>query len=211
MVAQDLQGRFALLHLREVLLGAVMADELFAELGHRKRAAVFEAGDELAPRAPEQVLALFAEVFFLELIHHTNILAEPLLEGQLDLLAVELHELTGVLGHQTMHNRHLFRAERSALLELVGERGEDLRIHAPEAHVVVVGDVGRDLLISRLIAEDGQQGALSPAHVRGQFVLQCLEGVGFIHHTYIMLEPVGNGNEIVLRPKTKVFNMSTPS
>jgi hypothetical protein len=112
------------------------------------------------------------------------------LAGQLllDSIAIKLHQLAGILGHQFMHHTHLFRAERAALLKLVGKRGKDLRIHAPKAHAVVVGDVGRALLIGRLIAEDGEQGALGPADVGAEFVLQCGEGVSFIHHTYIISE-----------------------
>jgi hypothetical protein len=30
---------------------------------------------------------------------------------------------------------------------------------------------------------------LGPAGVGREFVLQCVEGVGFIHHTYIISEP----------------------
>ena len=110
-----------------------------------------------------------------------------------------------------MNDGHLLRAQAPALLELVGEGGEDLRIHAAEAHAVVVGDVAGTLLISGLIAEDREERALSPADVGREFGLECFEGVGFIHHTYIIEEPVGNGNEIVLRPETLFSNVSTPS
>jgi len=123
---------------------------------------------------------------------------ELLLEGQLNLIAVELHQLPGVLGHQAMHDHHLLGAERSTLLELVGEAGEDLRVHATEAHRVVVAHDRFVLLVRGLIAEDGEECALSPADVGGEFALQCFEGVGFIHHTYIMLEPYGYCNSIFM-------------
>jgi hypothetical protein len=118
-------------------------------------------------------------------------ISELLLGGQLllDGLSVELHQLAGVLGHQLVDDGHLLGGERTALLKLVGEGGEDDGVHAAEAHAVVVGDVGCTLLVGSLIAEDGEERALGPAGVGREFVLQCVEGVGFIHHTYIISEP----------------------
>jgi|688.fasta_scaffold421739_2 hypothetical protein len=43
------------------------------------------------------------------LINHTNILAELLLERQLNFVAVKFHQLTSVFGHQTEDDAHLFR------------------------------------------------------------------------------------------------------
>jgi len=106
------------------------------------------------------------------------------MKSQLDLLSVELHELTSVFGHQAMNDRHLFRGEASALLQLVGEAGEDDAVHAAEAHAVVVGDVCSALLIGRLIAEDGEERSLSPAGVSGEFLLQRFEGVLLCHCLY---------------------------
>jgi len=99
-----------------------------------------------------------------------------------------------------MHDLHLLGAQASPTLELIGEAGEDFGVHATESHLIVVGDVGLDLLIGRLIAEDGEEAALSPANVGGEFGLQRFEGVSFIHHTYMLTEQyrIGNENNTVL-------------
>ena len=110
------------------------------------------------------------------------------MERQLDLVSMELHELTSIFGHETMHNVHLLGAQASPTLQLVGKAGEDFRVHATEAHAVVVGDVGLDLLVGSLIAEDGEEATLSPAHVGGEFGLQRFECVLLIHHTYMLTE-----------------------
>lgn len=127
------------------------------------------------------------------------------MDRQLDLLSVKLHELTSVFGHQAMNDRHLLGGEASAMLELIGEAGEDFGVHATEAHAVVVGDVRSDLLIGRLIAEDGQKTALSPANVVGEFALQRFEGVSFIHHTYIIAELYWTCKLYLFRIKTCVY------
>ena len=106
----------------------------------------------------------------------------------MDSLSVELHQLTSVLGHQLEDNVHLLRAERAPSLKLVGKGGEDDSVHATEPHRVVMLDVGRDLLIGGLIAEDGEEAALSPADVRAEFGLEGDERLLFIHHTYIVPE-----------------------
>jgi hypothetical protein len=108
--------------------------------------------------------------------------------------SVKLHELASVLGHELEDNVHLLGCERAARLKLVGEGGEDDGVHATEAHAVVVGHVGCTLLISRLVAVDGQQAALSPAHVGGEFRLQRFECVLLIHHTHIIGERYGTVN-----------------
>jgi hypothetical protein len=70
LIAEDLEGRFARVLSLEVRLGGVVGDELLTELAHREGAAILEARYELTLRAPEQVLTLLAEIFFVELIHH---------------------------------------------------------------------------------------------------------------------------------------------
>jgi len=120
----------------------------------------------------------------------------------LDGLSVELHELTSVFGHQLEDNVHLLRTERASSLKLVGKRGEDDGIHATEPHRVVMLNVGRDLLIGGLIAEDGEEAALSPADVRAEFGLEGDEHLLFIHHTYSIGEPEGTVKQGMFRPKT---------
>ncbi len=101
------------------------------------------------------------------------IIPELLLGGQLSLycVAIELHQLTCVLGHELVDDRHLLRTERASSLKLVGKRGEDDGVHAAEAHRVVMLHVSCHLLIFSLIAEDGEETALCPAAVRAEFVL----------------------------------------
>lgn len=77
---------------------------------------------------------------------------------------------------------------------MVGKGGEDDGIHATEPHRIVMLNVGRDLLIGGLIAEDGEEAALSPADVRAEFGLEGDEGGLFIHHTYSIGEPEGTVN-----------------
>jgi hypothetical protein len=103
-------------------------------------------------------------------------------------VAIELHELTSVFGHELEDNVHLLRTERAPSLKLVGKRGEDDSVHATEPHRVVMLNVSRDLLIGGLIAEDGEEAALSPTNVRAEFGLEGDEGGLFIHHTYIVPE-----------------------
>ena len=50
----------------------MISDELFAELGHRERAAILESSNKLAIGSEDQILAVLDEVVFGELIHCTK-------------------------------------------------------------------------------------------------------------------------------------------
>jgi len=78
---------------------------------------------------------------------------------------------------------HLLRGKESASLELGGEGGEEMGIHATEAHGVVVADSSLTLFVGCLILEDRQESSLSPTSVGGEFLLQDLESVFLIHNT----------------------------
>jgi len=69
LIAEDLQGCFAVRVLLEVRVRGVVSDELFAELSHRERPGVLEACYELAIGSEDQILAVLDEVVFGELIH----------------------------------------------------------------------------------------------------------------------------------------------
>ena len=160
----------------------------------------FETVPEILNGAPVELFVVSGvEVeadFELEgVFNHTYIVSEQLLERQLNFVAVKFHQLTSVFGHQTEDDAHLFRRKRASSLKLVGEAGEDLGVHAPEAHLVVIANSRFVLLVGRLIAEDRQQTALCPADVAREFRLQRFECVSFIHHTYIIAEHSANGNE----------------
>ena len=120
----------------------------------------------------------------------------------MDGLSIKLHQLASVLGHQLVDDRHLFRGERTALLKLVGEGGEDDAIHAAEAHLVVVADGGLVLLVGGLIAEDRQKRPLRPATVGAEFGLEGDERLLFIHHTHIMTELYEHCKLYLFRIKT---------
>jgi len=96
-------------------------------------------------------------------------------------IAIKLHELTSVLGHELEDNVHLLGRQRAARLELVGKGGEDDGVHATEAHAVVVGHVGCTLLIGRLVLVDGEQSALGPASIGAKDFLETIECVLLCH------------------------------
>ena len=140
-------------------------------------------------------------------------ISELLLGGQLllDGLPIKLHQLTGVLGHQLVNDRHLLGGERATLLELIGEGGEDDRVHAAEAHLIVIAHNRLILLVRRLIAEDGEESSLSPANVGAEFGLEGDERLLFIHHTHIMTELYWTCKLYLFRIKTclRISNTST--
>jgi len=71
-VLEDVERSHPAIECVEVRVRGVIGDELFTELRHRERAAIFEACYELAIGSEEQVHAFLLEVVFGELIHCTK-------------------------------------------------------------------------------------------------------------------------------------------
>lgn len=113
-----------------------------------------------------------------------------------DRLAVELHQLATVAGHLLEEKSVLLLGQTPTALKLTSEGGEDVSVHAAEAHGVVVLDVRPILLVGSLVLEDRQEASVRPAHVGSEFVLKGFECVGFIHNPYTIGVLNGQGNSI---------------
>ena len=105
------------------------------------------------------------------------------LQASLDLVSVELHQLTSIDGHLLEDNCHLLLAKGSASLKLVSKRSEDVGIHATEPHVVEVTNRTVGLLVDSLVAEDCQQSSLSPTDIGAKFVLEDFECFLLVHNS----------------------------
>ena len=105
----------------------------------------------------------------------------------------EPSHLPPVPRHPLVDNRHLFRTECPATVDLYSKAAEDLTVHPTEPHTVVLLSVASSLLVSSLVGVEFHQCLDRPGGVGSQLVLEV--GLGCFPHCGTSIdEPVAESS-----------------